>query len=398
MLSPTSEEATPPSPERGALFPPSVEFDDVGPTVALLGSPAELIALEASLEHSPNHADCPACSARNRELQGVRINFAQLAFSEAAEHWMRLRRQSKILKPRTHETTLDYLRALEKFFSGVKLCNITPGHIRAYQLCRLHNALRTAAQEIQPWAQKAGHSRVNHEISALGQMLTHARLWQRIKPFYFPLQVKSWSPRTILSEEEEERLFQIAARHPEARLAYLVAAITNNTGASGIELRGLRLKHLFLPAEGIAEIYIPEEAVKNNARPRKIALNKTARWAVEECYRRALTIGSCEPEHYLFPFRIAPRRWDPVRAASRSFLRKSWQKLRLATGFKDIRPHDLRHHFATKLLESDVNIETARALLGHVSPRMTEYYAHQRKRVKYAAVCAIERKPPKSER
>jgi len=119
---------------------------------------------------------------------------------------------------------------------------------------------------------------------------------------------------------------------------------------------------------------------------------------VEQCYKRALRLGSCEPDHYLFPFRTKRNSFDPSRPPSRWFLRKSWAKLRKATGFTHLNPHDLRHQFATRMLESDVDIETTKAIMGHVNPKMTEYYAHQRRRVKYAAVLAIEgkKKPPAS--
>lgn len=381
MLHPFTEETTP-----GTSCEPSDRTSPLEPLATLAVNPL------LPIEHTADHRECPACIAQNNEISGIRLNFAELAFVEAAARWMRLRQQSMSLKPRTHEATLDYIKALQKFFAAVRMCDITPGHLRGYQLARLQNSLHSRGAETRPWGHAAGHSRVNHEISTLGQMLRHCRLWQKLQPFYFPLPVQSWSPRTILSEEEEEQLFQIASRHPEMRLAYLVAAITANTGAAGIELRGLRLKHLFLPAGAIAEIYIPEDSVKNNARPRKIALNPTARWAVEECLKRALKLGSADPEHYLFPFRISRVNYDPTRQPSRWWLSASWKKLRAATGFHQLRPHDLRHHFATKLLEADVNIDTARALLGHISPRMTEYYAHQRKRVKYAAVLAIEPK------
>ena len=132
----------------------------------------------------------------------------------------------------------------------------------------------------------------------------------------------------MLTEEDEQELFSKAASHPEAALAYWVACITNNTTASGLELRGLRLKKIMLRDKEISEIYVPAEACKNTSRPRKIALNRTARWAVEQCYKRALSIGSCMPDHYLFPFRINRNTWDPARPASRWYLRKSWDKLR----------------------------------------------------------------------
>ena len=355
--------------------------------VLSLGAPA-------LAEHTHNHIDCPACQAANEALQGVRVNFATLSFRDAAVHWMRLRRQSTSLKERTHEATQGYLDALAVFFGSLRLCDINPGHIRGFQLARLQNLMRVAGADTHPWHHPAGHSLVNHEISALAQMLRHCRLWQRLQPFYFPLAIQQWSPRTILTEIEEERLFSTAVKHPEADLACWVAMITNNTTASGIELRGLRLKHVFLNPDGISEIYIPEDSVKNNSRPRKIALNSEALWAVQQCLKRAIKYGACEPDHYLFPFRVVRNTFDPTRPASRSWLRKSWAKLHKATGCYQLKPHDLRHHCITRMLENGVEPETVRAIAGHVTPKMMEYYSHQRVRVKYAAVCAIERKAP----
>jgi integrase len=345
-------------------------------------------------EHTLDHHDCPACKTVNVALQAENVNISTLPFSQAAKFWMLRRRQSPKLRPRTHDTTQGYLDALEKFFGRLILREITPGHLRSYQIARLNNAIRANGQELHPWKHRAGNSIVNHEISVLGQMLKHCRLWQRLRPFYFPRPMPKWSPREILSEEEEERFFRDGAMHPEAQVAYWVATITNNTTAAGCELRGLRLENIFLrDADDISEIYIPADAVKNMSRPRKIALNPTARWAVAQCYKRALKLGSCEPGHYLFPFRTKRNNWDPARPPSRWFLRNSWSKLVKATGKKDLRPHDLRHNCITRLLENDVDPETIRAIAGHVNPKMMEYYAHQRRRVKYAAVLAIEPKP-----
>jgi integrase len=229
--------------------------------------------------------------------------------------------------------------------------------------------MRVAGQEIHPWTKPAGHSMVNHELSLLGRILRHCRLWARIKPYYFPLDIPKWSPREILSEEDEEQFFKTAAADPESALAYWIATITNNTTASGCELRGLRLKHIFLrDASEISEIYIPEDAVKNDSRPRMIALNTAARWAVEQCYKRALQLGSCEPDHYVFPFRDRQKNaYVPDQPPSRWVFRRSWDKLRKATGFVELRPHDLRHHCITRLLENEVDPETVTAIAGHAA-------------------------------
>lgn len=340
--------------------------------------------------HSPGHINCPACNWANMLLISIDSDFSRLPFSQAAALWLELRRRGH-LKTRTHESNQGYVDALKKFFGSIRLCDITPGHLRAYQDARQANSLEIEEKITSPWKRAAGHSIINHEISVLGQILKHCKLWEKIRPYYFPLDIPKWSPRDVLSEEDEEDLFSRAGQHPEAQLAYWVACITNNTTAAGCELRGLRLKHIFLrTGNEISEIYIPKDAVKNSARPRKISLNRTARWAVEQCYKRALHLGASHPDHYLFPFRINRKKWDPERPASRWFLRKSWDKLRAATGFTNLNPHDLRHQCITRLLENGVEPETVRAIAGHVTEEMMWYYSHIRRQAKYDAVMAIE--------
>lgn len=346
------------------------------------------------LSHTPGHIDCPACNEANLQLIKIDSDFTRLPFEQAAPLWMEIRRQRRNLKPRTHESNEGYIDALNKFFSALRLCDITPGHLRSYQLLRTSNqaaGIEPDGTEHHTWKHPAGHSIINHELSTLGQILAHCKLWEKIKPYYSPLGIPSWSPREILTEEDEEQFFSVGASHPEAQLAYWVACITSNTSAAGCELRGLRLKNVLLSeAKGFSEIYIPSDAVKNSSRPRKIALNRTAKWAVEQCYRRALELGSCAPDHYLFPFRVNRKKWDPARPASRWFLRKSWDKLRAATGFAQLNPHDLRHQCITRLLENGVMPETVRAIAGHVTEEMMQYYSHIRRRAKYDAVMAIE--------
>ncbi len=352
------------------------------------------------LDHTFNHIACPACQAENTALQAEKINFSELTLAEARRFWLLRRAQSSSLQSRTHERDTAYLDALDKFFGHLRLREITPGHIRAYQFARQANEISIGGETVKPWKRGAKASTINHEISLLGRILHHCRLWQRIKPYYFPLAVPGWSPRKILSDDDEEVFFARAAADKDCALAYWTAAITTNTSASGCELRGLRLKHIFLRAAGeISEIYIPEDAAKNDCRPRKIALNSIARWAVEQCYRRAHQLGSTEPEHYLFPFRNRDHTHDPERPPSRWLIRNSWTKLRNATGFHEVKPHDFRFLCVTKLFEAGIDPDTVRAIAGHVSPRMTEYYSHHRTRSKYAALTAIEpKKPPASVR
>ena len=76
------------------------------------------------------------------------------------------------------------------------------------------------------------------------------------------------------------------------------------------------------------------------------------------------------------------------RNANPSLAEVEGAKNRLA-GIPEVRLHDLRHTFATRLIESSVDIITVRDLLGHSQSAVTERYTHPNEGLKRVAVDAL---------
>jgi integrase len=96
--------------------------------------------------------------------------------------------------------------------------------------------------------------------------------------------------------------------------------------------------------------------VSKSGKPRTIALN-TAAMAVLKSIPRD---SACP---YIFPTRLIGV-YNP------------WDRIRRRAGLADVRLHDLRHSFASLLVNQGVSLYVVQGLLGHASPRMTQRYAH----------------------
>lgn len=65
---------------------------------------------------------------------------------------------------------------------------------------------------------------------------------------------------------------------------------------------------------------------------------------------------------------------------SRQSIWKIIKKYALLAGIKDLSPHQLRHSFATHLLEGGINLRALQILLGHKDLATTEIYTHVNKK------------------
>ena len=176
---------------------------------------ASVVPVENGPSHTVGHIDCPACQAFDELVKADLLGMANQIFEDAAVVWQRVRKNSNALRERTHEAVDEYVVALKTFLEGIVMRSVNPGMLKAYQTARKTNSLAIAGKVHRPWRRCANHTRINHELNVLAQMLRACNEWENIRPYYFPLSVPKWSPREILSEKQEEDLFKNVAGYPE---------------------------------------------------------------------------------------------------------------------------------------------------------------------------------------
>lgn len=303
-----------------------------------------------------------------------------LEFSAAGKIWLATRKP--YLRPRTFVGHEQHVKSLGVFFGGMPLRKIHIGQIRMFQSYRTvnHNEL---------WTKPAGPSYINHEVNTLQMILDRAGEWKKIEKHYEPLPLPRWKPPKVMSDEEEMMLFSVASSNPSWALAFWVCAISVNTGASGTELRHMRIRDVHLEAR-LPFFSIDAETAKEGIRGRVVQLNGTAQIMVKKCLQRAAGLGSVLPEHHVFPFRRAPGHWSPDRPTTASWLRRSFDELRIAAGLPWITPHCFRHQHITLSYENNEDEAKISLRVGHTSTRMTRWYLSARSDQQRSAVDAID--------
>jgi integrase len=287
-----------------------------------------------------------------------------------------LERRRPYLKPRSFEAYQYHFRTLQDFYGPQKkLESFHEQDFREYQKWRTQSDRGRG---------KAGSSLINHELGALSQVLALADLWQPISKYYERLPEPTWAPPRVLTAAEENRFLRFASRKQEWKTALSATLITGNSTIFGCELRTLRLEHLRLDLDPPL-IRIPT-TVKNGHRVRSVPLNEIALVAVRDLVAQAKERGSCDPQHYLIPFRVKRGLYDPHRPASPYFIRASFRTIARACGLGWLTPRSFRHQAITKLLESGAPDETVRAIAGHNSEKAMRYYSHIRIEAKRDAV------------
>ena len=161
-----------------------------------------------------------------------------------------------------------------------------------------------------------------------------------------------------LSQEEIGRLFDVLAEYKHQRTANVIRMLVL-TGARKSEVLTMRWKDVDL-AEGV---WIKPSSATKQKKSHRIPLSAPALQLLSE-----LEAQRAEGDTYVFP---GTRAGEPMKS-----IKNAWSTIRERAGLDDVRPHDLRHSFASLLIGRGASLALVGRLLGHSTPQTTARYAH----------------------
>ena len=228
------------------------------------------------------------------------------------------------------------------------------------------------AEDLDTWMtqqiqQKYKPSTVNKHAGLLNRILNVAVEWEYLEKNPFNKAIIKKFPtgdhvQRFLVPEEIRRLLSACSNEPHPYLHSFIKLLLL-TGARSSELRLCKWSDVNLPKQ---ELFI---GLSKNGRSRRIVLSNSA---VEELYcvkEKSESLGTpTEALNWVFT--------NPKTQLPYTSMQVSFAKARKTARLDNVRIHDLRHTFASLLINNGASIYEVQKLLGHHHISMTERYAH----------------------
>jgi integrase len=158
----------------------------------------------------------------------------------------------------------------------------------------------------------------------------------------------------FLSKEEAQRLVSSLAAD-ENRVAANAILLLLLTGGRRNEITQAKWEHVIWSER---KLLVP---LSKSGKPRWISLSSSA-------IELLSALPRSNEDVFIFPSAVTGRPcaslWFP------------WRRIRARAQLDDVRLHDLRHSFASFLVNEGVSLYVVQALLGHANARTTQRYAH----------------------
>lgn len=249
-------------------------------------------------------------------------------------------------RKRSHGRDLQIYKRIAPRFGHLKLEDI-----RRLEVQQFHNELVTQG--------RLAPASADHHVVYLRRVLNLAVEWEYMErnPLTkIPLMRVDNRKERYLSEEETERLVSVLRSDPASGQSNVFLFLLN-TGARRNEVMQAQWQHIDLQ-QGIWTI--PPSNSKSK-KGRVVPLNEGALWVLDHLPTR-------DVHTHLFV--------NPVTGKPFVSITRAWYRLRQKAGLDDVRIHDLRHSFASRLVNRGRSLYEVQQILGHASPQMTMRYAH----------------------
>lgn len=231
----------------------------------------------------------------------------------------------------------------------------------AFGHLRLHEIKRQVVQNFLGAMQKENIAKAtaDHHVKLIRQMLNRAVEWEviqsnpisRIKLFNADNKKEKY-----LEGDELDRLLRVL-RTDTNRGVCNAAMFLLCTGARLNEALSAKLGHI----DRENRVWRIPAANSKSKRVRSVPLNDSALALIE-------ALGVVNKDEYLF---VSEKTGKPLR-----YVHKVWERLREEAGLPELRIHDLRHQFASFLVNSGRTLYEVQKILGHSSASVTERYSH----------------------
>jgi integrase len=276
--------------------------------------------------------------------------------------------------------TLDALRldeitpfVIERWRSGRLIDGKSSGTVN-----RDLNTLRGALSRAVEWGLVAAHPLATVKASkedraAIVRYLSRAEE-KRLRAALTARDTTRRAERASANAWRRERAYALWPEH-DAYTDHLtpIVLLALNTGLRRGELFGLRWADVDL----VRAIVTVQGGGAKSGQTRHVPLNSEA-VAVLQAWRPT----DADPAAYVFPGDSGARLED---------IKSAWLPLVSAAKVPAFRFHDLRHTFASNLVQAGIDLNTVRELLGHADLQMTLRYAHLAPEHKASAVATLVR-------
>lgn len=256
-----------------------------------------------------------------------------------------------------NQAIYDYWLAF--FGENLLMTEVTKSRLSTYKARRLNG-------EIKHRSRNAGESTVKKELSFLRQAFNHAiDAWDDdwdgfFKTFSNPVK------KVIKGMADGERIRYVTEQEASALAKHLpqwlfdIVVVACDTGWRRAKVVMLEKAHLDFAAGWINP-------------PKRSRREKNVRPVKMTGYLRAFLLKIMERANPDSPYLFAD---EDGKAYSLERVSMAFRRACDAAGIKNLRFHDLRHDFATRLINSGANLYQVQHQLAHSDPRITQRYAH----------------------